>query len=107
MKDHGIMYSEACETLPPCSVCYCDPYKEWTSKSHLSTANESHFVNRHNKVFVDPSLIFILHKGERENSSCSFLSASPPSQSCRLAIDGAAGQQVGGGGSWGGSSPDV
>lgn len=75
------------------------------------TQQQSHLVIRQHVVLVDPSLVSVSTKGEREDTPSSLLrwfpSSDLPSQISQLAVCRAAGQQVGCGGSWGGAPPDV
>ena len=85
-----------------------NPNPQGMKESRLS---ESHLIIRHGAISVEPSLVSILPKGERENTPSRLLACFPsshlPSQGSLLEVCRAAGQQVGCGGSRGGGPPDV
>lgn len=73
--------------------------------------DESQVVVRGNAVLVGPPPVPVLCKGEAEDSSAHLLrcfsSPQVSPQRSLLAVSGAAGQQLGCGGWWGGRAPDV
>lgn len=81
------------------------------SNSSNRSREESHVVVGDHAVLARPPPVPVLCEGEAEDPSAHLLrglsSPQVPPQSSLLAVSGAARQQLGGGGRWGGGAPDV